>query len=218
MRFSLSLIGAALVSLVLAKDNAFSLPAAGNYIGLKAGGSQTFTWTNLAGSTVTLTLRSGPNGDLSTGTVIADHIKNTGTFTWSIPSDQVEGATYAIEIINDDNTSDTNYTPQFVISSPVKATPSSASGAASSGTTMTTATASGTATTTAALTATTGASNSTVTTGSPTKTGSPSKSGTSTSTSSASTASVSVPATNAANGFKAGGALLALAAGVAVLL
>jgi len=216
MRFSLTFVAAALVSFVLAKDNAFSIPAAGNYIGLKAGGSQTFTWTNLAGTTVTLMLRSGSNGDLSSGTVIADHIKNTGSYTWSIPTTQVEGADYAIEIINDDNTaeSEDNFTPQFVISSPIKAVPTSASASGVTVTTMTSV--SGTATAAATLTVSTGASNGTVSSGSATKTHSPTKS--STSTSSSSTASVSVPATNAANGLKAGGAILALAAGVAILL
>jgi len=205
---------------VLAKDSAFSIPAAGNYIGLKAGGSQTFTWTNLAGTTVTLMLRSGSNGDLNSGTVIADHIKNTGSFTWSIPSTQVEGADYAIEIINDDNTaeSEDNFTPQFVISSPIKAVPTTASASGVTMTTMTAASASGTATAAATLTVSTGATNGTVSSGSATKTHSPTKSSTSTSTSSTSTASVSVPATNAANGLKAGGAILALAAGIAILL
>jgi hypothetical protein len=73
MRFSLALVASALVALVSSQategNNAFSIPAAGNYL-LTAGKPQTFTWTKLSGSTVTLQLREGDRSDLSAGTVI----------------------------------------------------------------------------------------------------------------------------------------------------
>jgi len=221
MRFSLALVASALAALVSSQategNNAFSVPASGDYL-LTAGKPQTFNWTKLSGSTVTLQLRDGDRSDLSAGTVIVANLPNTGTYTWNVPADTVEGANYAIEIINDSDPSDVNYTPQFVIQSTVKAVPTASGSAATTGSVATaaTGTSSGAAATTTASAAATETSGATVAT---TKTSSPSKtSAASSSTAPSSTASPSVPATNSANGLKAGGAMLALAVGVAIVL
>ena len=71
MRFSLTLFVSTLAALASCQSgpNAFDIPPAGDYL-LNAGQPTTFTWSNLSGSTVTLTLRDGPNGDLNAGSVI----------------------------------------------------------------------------------------------------------------------------------------------------
>jgi hypothetical protein len=71
MRFNFGLILSSL-ALALAQDasgpNAFNVPTTG-YL-LHAGQPTTFTWGNIKGDTVTLSLRDGPNGDLNKGTTI----------------------------------------------------------------------------------------------------------------------------------------------------
>jgi hypothetical protein len=222
MRFSITFLVAALVTLVASQatkgNNAFSVPI-GGYL-LKAGQSYTFTWTKLTGSTVTLKLRDGSNGDLNAGVTIASSIPNKGTFTFNVPATTVEGNSYTVEIINDQDPTDVNYTGQFDILSSVKAgasTASTASGASqtasstgsSSGVTSTTGSASSASTTGSA---TSGASSSVATTGS-------SKSASSTSSGpSSSSPPATVPSGNAASGLKVGGGMLALAVGVVAAL
>jgi len=237
MRFSLTLLASALVALVSAQatkgNNAFSVPE-GGYL-LHAGQPTTFTWTKLSGSTVTIKLRRGDRSDLDSGVTLTSDLPNTGSYTFNVPASTPEDVDYALEIINNDDPTDINYTGQFDILSSVKNVPSAsssgaastaaASGAATSGTasasasgaavsTLTTTIASGTAATTATHPVTTGFHNSTST-----STVSPSKSGSSTKTSAApSGTKTGAPANNAASGLKVGGAMLALAAGVAILL
>ena len=67
--FNLAAIAVAAVgSLAQSMPNSFDIPP-GGYL-LKAGQPTTFKWSNLAGSTVTLTLRDGSNGALNPGTLI----------------------------------------------------------------------------------------------------------------------------------------------------
>jgi len=230
MRFSLTLLASALVALVSAQatkgNNAFAVPA-GGYL-LHAGQPTTFTWTKLSGSTVTIKLRKGDRSDLDSGVTLTSDLPNTGSYTFNVPASTPEDVDYALEIINNDDPTDINYTGQFDILSSVKNVPTvSSSGAASTAattgsasasasgaavSTLTTSMASGTVVTTATHPATTGFSNSTSTV-------SPSKSGSSTKTSATpSGTKAATPANNAASGLKVGGALLALAAGVAILL
>jgi len=42
------------------------------------------------------------------------NIDNNGAFTWNVPSDIVRGSNYALEIVDDADESNTNYTPPFV--------------------------------------------------------------------------------------------------------
>jgi len=220
MRFSLAVAASALLAIVSSQatqhNNAFSVPVSGTYL-LHAGQPTTFTWTALAGSTVTLKLRDGDRSDLSEGVVLTSNLPNKGSYTYNVPSNIVEGANYAIEIINNDDPTDVNYTPQFVIESPNKTVPTASSGSASASASATGATVtslatvtSGTSVTVATLTATS-ISNSTVignNTSSPSKiTARPS-----------STASPTVPAGNSAGGLKVGGAMLALVCGAALVL
>ena len=71
MRVSVALVVAALTSFVSCQlPNSFEVPATGSYPTLTAGQPYTFTWENLSGSTVTLTLRDGDPSHLNQGSVI----------------------------------------------------------------------------------------------------------------------------------------------------
>lgn len=72
MRFSITLVLGALATFVSAQSaNSFNIPPSGNYVGIAAGKSTKFTWSNKEGATVTLKLRTGDRSDLSAGDTIA---------------------------------------------------------------------------------------------------------------------------------------------------
>lgn len=101
----------------LAADNAFKVPTGG--YNATAGQSLTLDWDATTSDTVSLVLRSGASSDLTAGTYIVQGLTNSGTYTWMIPSDITRGSDYTVEIVNDANTTDTNFTPYFVIDSTV---------------------------------------------------------------------------------------------------
>ncbi|KAK7564544.1 Ser-Thr-rich glycosyl-phosphatidyl-inositol-anchored membrane family-domain-containing protein [Phyllosticta citricarpa] len=121
-----------------AGENAFVVPMSG--FNPEAGKDTTIQWEPTAGKTITLKLRQGASSNLGSGTTIAAHsngaaanIPNDGSYTWSVPTDVVRGTDYTIQIVNDDDTSQTNYFPYFTIQSTnVVASSSAASSAASS--------------------------------------------------------------------------------------
>ncbi|KAF2096448.1 hypothetical protein NA57DRAFT_58363 [Rhizodiscina lignyota] len=103
------------------QPNPFVIPPAG--LGFKAGQASVLNWQPTTHDTVTLVLRSGNGANLEAGTVIAKNIPNTGAFTWTPDASITKGSDYALEIIDDANPDNTNYTPLFSIDSTnVKAT------------------------------------------------------------------------------------------------
>ncbi|EKG22148.1 Cell wall beta-glucan synthesis [Macrophomina phaseolina MS6] len=112
-----SLFVAGFAALASAAENAFIVPT--NGFSPVAGKEVTLNWDPTAGKTVTLVLRSGASNNLKEGSPIAEKIENTGSYTWSVPSDTVRGSDYTIEIINDDDPTETNYFPYFIIDSTV---------------------------------------------------------------------------------------------------
>jgi len=227
MRFSLAFLTGAVATVVSAQTsngpNAFNVPP-GGYL-LHAGQPTTFTWSNQQGSTVTILLRDGANGDLNAGTTVIANLNNKGTYTYTPPANIVEGNSYTLEIINDQSPDETNYTGQFDIVSPVKAVPTGTNAVTSTGTVMTTGSS---ATATQAVTTTaTGLSTVTVSTASGTATGSSTSAassslgsnsaGTAASSSPSSTAAVTTSAPNTGVGatVRAGGSV-AIVAAVAV--
>lgn len=137
MRFSsvIPIIIAGLSALAAAAgENAFIVPMSG--FNPEAGKDSTIQWDPTAGKTVTLKLRQGASSNLDSGTTIAANIPNDGSYTWSVPTDIVRGTDYTIQIVNDDNTSQTNYYPYFTIQSTnvVAVSSSAASSAAASST------------------------------------------------------------------------------------
>lgn len=155
MRFSLAFLTAAVATIVAAQandgPNAFNVPP-GGYL-LHAGQPTTFTWSNQQGSTVTILLRDGANGDLNAGTTVVANLDNKGTYTYTPPANIVEGNSYTLEIVNDQSPNETNYTGQFDIVSPVKAVPTGTNAVTSTGAATATGSSS-TATQTATTTAT----------------------------------------------------------------
>ncbi|KAL1633626.1 hypothetical protein SLS56_002774 [Neofusicoccum ribis] len=112
-----SVVIAGFAALASAAENAFIVPTDG--FSPVAGKSIDLKWDPTAGKTVTLVLRSGASNDLKEGSPIAEKIDNSGSYTWAVPSDVVRGSDYTIEIINDDDPTETNYFPYFVIDSTV---------------------------------------------------------------------------------------------------
>ncbi|KAI9677907.1 MAG: hypothetical protein M1829_002404 [Trizodia sp. TS-e1964] len=93
MRFSTPLgLVAAFAVTVLAQSNPFAIPPSG--LSFKAGSTGTISWTPTTSGTVTLILRSGASTSLNTGTTIASKIPNSGSLSFSIPSDIVRGSDY----------------------------------------------------------------------------------------------------------------------------
>ncbi|GAB7342403.1 hypothetical protein MBLNU457_g0617t1 [Dothideomycetes sp. NU457] len=95
--------------------NPFNIPSSG--LAASAGSPLTLTWKPTTSGTVSLVLRSGSSNNLNAGTTIASNIQNSGSYTWQVPASVVRGSDYAVEIVDDSNPSETNYTPYFVIDS-----------------------------------------------------------------------------------------------------
>ncbi|KAI5212540.1 hypothetical protein AUEXF2481DRAFT_5623 [Aureobasidium subglaciale EXF-2481] len=145
MRFSTQTLVALLASPLLAfaaSENKFTNS---DYNGITAGQTFNIKWDPTTSGTVSLILRSGASNNLTPGVYVAQGISNSGSYSWSVPSDITRGSDYALEIVDDSNTSNVNYTPQFVvdstntvasstsyISQSASASASSASGSASS--------------------------------------------------------------------------------------
>ncbi|KAI4842075.1 hypothetical protein E4T44_07528 [Aureobasidium sp. EXF-8845] len=122
MRFSTQTFIALMASplLALADGNSFTNS---NFNGITAGKTFDLTWKPTTSGTVSIILRSGASSNLTPGVYVAlatEGLTNSGSYTWNVPSDITRGTDYALEIIDDSNpTSSTNtaYTPQFVIES-----------------------------------------------------------------------------------------------------
>ncbi|KAH0545067.1 hypothetical protein FGG08_000838 [Glutinoglossum americanum] len=122
MRFSITAFFAAAVAAVATAQSAqpngpnpFIIPTSG--LSFTAGSSSTISWTPTTSGTVTIILRQGSSSQLSDGTPIAKNIQNSGSISWTPPDDIVRGSDYALEIVDDTNPNNINYTPQFVIES-----------------------------------------------------------------------------------------------------
>ncbi|KAK8213410.1 hypothetical protein M8818_002709 [Zalaria obscura] len=96
-------------------QNPFSIPSAG--LSATAGEPLTLNWTPTTSGTVSLILRSGASSNLASGATIASNIDNGGSYTWTPSSSITRGSDYTIEIVDDAEPTNTNYTPYFVIES-----------------------------------------------------------------------------------------------------
>ncbi|KAI9769682.1 MAG: hypothetical protein M1840_003919 [Geoglossum simile] len=162
MRFSLSSVFvvalAALASAQSNSANSFNIPPSG--LSFVAGTPAQISWTPTSSGTVTILLLQGDSRSLVGGTPIAKNIPNSGSVSWTPPSDLVKGGDYALEIIDDTNTNNVNYTPQFSIDS-TNTVAKTATTAASTATTASTTTSDSTATTTSATETSSATGNST---------------------------------------------------------
>ena len=106
----LALLSAPLTALA---QNAFNIPSEG--LSASAGQPLKLTWDPTTPGTVTLVLRSGSSNDLNEGTAIARSIDNSGSYTWTPSNSLTRGSDYTVEIVSDDDPSQVNYTPYFVL-------------------------------------------------------------------------------------------------------
>ncbi|KAL4977807.1 Ser-Thr-rich glycosyl-phosphatidyl-inositol-anchored membrane family-domain-containing protein [Aspergillus desertorum] len=223
MRYVFFLALSATATLVTARENAFNIPKGGYTF--TAGEATTLSWDPSTEGTVTLKLQHGEVLTSDSGTTIASSIPNSGSFTWSVPSDIEDYSDYTIEIISDSDADATNYLPRFSVEDAEAVTTTS-----STTTTETTTTAETSSTTT--KTTLTTITTTIESTSSPTPTSTSSETpATSTSTKSSSTSTSSESATNSptsvpsVNGEDNAGmstrvsvGLLALALGIAALV
>ena len=119
---------------VLAQTNTINIPAGQSSLEITAGQPQTVTWTNPSSGTVTIKLQeSGPNIGPDTGIVLASGITaSDGTATFTVDPNQVGQALYTLEMIDDTNPSNINFSPNFAISGAVGTTTAATNSAASS--------------------------------------------------------------------------------------
>ncbi|CBF84879.1 hypothetical protein AN1449.2 [Aspergillus nidulans FGSC A4] len=222
----------AVATLVAARENAFNIPK--NGYSFTAGEATTLSWEPSTEGTVTLKLQHGEVLTSDSGTTIASSIPNSGSFTWSVPSDIEDYSDYTIEIISDSDPDATNYLPRFSVEGAEEVTTTSSTTSTETTTTTTTTETSSTTTETTLTTTTTTTTESTTsptptsTTETPSKTPasatSTESSSTSTSSESATDTPTSVPNVNGEDGDNAGmsnrvsGGLLVLALGVAALV
>lgn len=118
-----------LAPIALAQDfnkyqNPFTIPRSG--FSFKAGEASDINWSPTTNGTVSIILRSGPSSNFDHGEIVASHVSNTGTYSWTPSKSITLGLNYVLEIVNDDNLEQTNYSPYFVINSPNTAVSSTA--------------------------------------------------------------------------------------------
>ncbi|KAK3713515.1 hypothetical protein LTR37_008473 [Vermiconidia calcicola] len=114
MRYTsvLALLSAPLLALAQ-QANPFNIPPEG--IAAEGGEPLTLEWEPTTSGTVSLILRSGASNNLNEGTMIASSISNSGSFTWTPSNELTRGSDYAIQIIDDSDPAQSNYTPYFVL-------------------------------------------------------------------------------------------------------
>ncbi|EXJ78205.1 hypothetical protein A1O3_09366 [Capronia epimyces CBS 606.96] len=237
MRFLATVVAALCVAVVAAqKNNAISIPEGQSTLDVTAGKPLTIDWTNPSSGTVTIKLAQDPITPDS-GVVLASGVPASDkTATLQIPAaDDVNSHLYTIEIIDDTDSSNTNFSPNFGIQGATGTGTGSVSTASSTGTASTasktstnsTATDSSAASSAAATSSAAAASSSAAATSdSASSSESASTSATSSQAESSSTSSAaptettSVPSsnTNAGSGLKIQGGVLAMAVGLVVAL
>ncbi|KAF7505428.1 hypothetical protein GJ744_000974 [Endocarpon pusillum] len=103
---------AALVAAQGGNNNAINNPASG--IQAEAGQPLTLTWTNPSSGTVTIKIQTSGDIQPTDGIVVAENIPNTGSATFTVPADVPVGQVY-VQIINDANPSDYNFSGGFQV-------------------------------------------------------------------------------------------------------
>ncbi|EAW20087.1 GPI anchored serine-threonine rich family protein [Aspergillus fischeri NRRL 181] len=209
----LSLSALAAIAAAATKENAFNIPANGYQF--SAGEPTTLTWDPTTSGTVTLKLQWGDVFTPDSGSTIVSSIPNSGSYTWNVPSSIASRPDYTVEIISDDDTSQTNYLNRFTIAGATGV----ASSTATATSTKTASTKSTSTTTSGTPTMTTVTSTTASPSSSPSTTSSSSTTETSTTTTQASrttatTSPTSVPNANGGIINRISGGMMALVMGV----
>ncbi|RHZ72609.1 hypothetical protein CDV55_105915 [Aspergillus turcosus] len=217
MRSIIFLAFSALAAVVAAQTNAnpFNIPASGYQF--TAGEPTTLSWDPTTGGTVTLKLQWGSVFTPNSGSTIVSNIPNSGSYTWTVPSNIAARPDYSVEIISDQDTSETNYLPRFAVAGAtgIASSTASATTTTSASTTSTTTTTSGTPTMTTMTSTTASPSSSSSTTSSSSSTSTTTQTST---TSSATTLPTSVPNANGGVINRISGGMMALVMGVVAVM
>ncbi|EXJ88444.1 hypothetical protein A1O1_05374 [Capronia coronata CBS 617.96] len=241
MRLLATVVAALCATVVSAQaNNAIAIPAGQSTLDVTAGKPLTIHWTNPSSDTVTIKLQQDPITPQS-GVVLAANVPASDEeATVQIPpANDVNSHVYTIEIIDDTDSTNINFSPNFGIkgatgtqtgvASTASSTGSASASAASSSASNSTATdstsssaasSSAAATSSSAAAATTSGASSSSASASASATSSQSGSSSASSSSAAATETTSVPNSNdnAAGSLKVQGGLLAMAVGLLAVL
>ncbi|KAM5457567.1 hypothetical protein MaudCBS49596_000764 [Microsporum audouinii] len=103
----------AAVAAAASMENAFLVPP-GGYM-FSAGKPTTLNWTPTTGGTITIKLQMSKDITPGSGTVLGGNLPNSGSFSFVPPSSLIQGKDYTIEIIDDTDPSNYNFTPTFTV-------------------------------------------------------------------------------------------------------
>ncbi|PGH09623.1 hypothetical protein AJ79_05679 [Helicocarpus griseus UAMH5409] len=95
------------------RDNAFNIPKDGYHFA--AGKPTQLSWEPTTEGTVTLKLQKGQNTTPQDGIIIADKIPNSGSYAFTPPADLGPGSDYNIQIIDNNDPTNMNFTPMFSV-------------------------------------------------------------------------------------------------------
>ncbi|KAK2795539.1 hypothetical protein FQN50_009723 [Emmonsiellopsis sp. PD_5] len=115
MRSIIYLAVSALAAVVAAQDNAFNVPKGGYQF--EAGKPTTLSWEPSTDGTVSLRLQKGDGTSFTPGSgmVIVENIPNSGTYSFTPSASLGPGSDYTIQIIDDENPENFNFTPAFSV-------------------------------------------------------------------------------------------------------
>ncbi|KAK6379681.1 hypothetical protein LTS17_005753 [Exophiala oligosperma] len=229
MRFFSTAVAALCAAVVAAQNNAISVPGGQSTLDVTAGKPLTIDWTNPSSGTVTIKLQQDPitpNGGitLASGVPASD-----GTATLDIPpANEVNSHLYTIEIIDDTDASNINFSPNFGIEGATGTGVASASTASSTGTASTgsltasasnsTSTASSTGSTESSAATTSGSSSSSESSSASATSSSSSRSSAASSSASPSQTTTAPDSNSGATGLKVQSGLLAMVVGAIAVL
>ncbi|KAK2740409.1 hypothetical protein FQN57_006149 [Myotisia sp. PD_48] len=111
--FYLALSALAAFAAAQTSDNPFSVPADG--YDFTANIPTTITWDPTTQGTITIKLQIPGQITPDSGIVLGANLPNSGTFTFVPPARLTGGQEYTIEIIDDDNPDNYNFTPPFTV-------------------------------------------------------------------------------------------------------
>ncbi|WEW58476.1 hypothetical protein PRK78_003944 [Emydomyces testavorans] len=114
MRSAIVLALSVFAAVVTAAENPFNVPSGGYKF--TANQPTTLTWNPTTKGTVTIKLQKAGDITPQSGTVLAPHIPNSGSYAFVPSASLGPGSDYTIEIIDDTNPSNINFTPQFSVS------------------------------------------------------------------------------------------------------
>ncbi|KAF3893291.1 putative GPI anchored protein [Trichophyton interdigitale] len=112
MRSVLYLLFAA-VAAAASLENPFSVPPGGYRF--SAGTPTVLTWKPTTPGTVTLKLHMSSDITPQNGRVLVAHLENGGSYTFLPPSDLPQGGKYTIQILDDNDPNQYNFTPTFMV-------------------------------------------------------------------------------------------------------